>query len=91
MILNWYGLYNIKIEEIDFIEDFVMIKENLGKNLLILIKCDEWFYFLLYIRLINLMYKINNNSLLMYWKEKVLVSKSRMLLLVGGIFKKVIK
>lgn len=41
MILNWYGLYNIKTEETDFIEDFVMIKENSGKNPLTLTKCDE--------------------------------------------------
>jgi hypothetical protein len=40
LILYWYGLYNQKTEKLNFVEDFVMTKENSGKNTMVLTKCD---------------------------------------------------
>ena len=39
LILKWIGLYNLKTKSLEFVSDFVMIKENGGANPIILKKC----------------------------------------------------
>jgi hypothetical protein len=39
-LLYWYGLYNVKTKKLDFVNDFIMLKENGGKNPIELTKCD---------------------------------------------------
>ncbi|KIA98870.1 hypothetical protein OA93_08280 [Flavobacterium sp. KMS] len=39
-LLYWYGLHNVKTKKLDFVDDFIMLKENGGKNPIELTKCD---------------------------------------------------
>lgn len=38
--LQWFGLYNTKNNKKEFLSDFLMIKENGGKNPIVLMKCN---------------------------------------------------
>ncbi|MDR7211465.1 hypothetical protein [Flavobacterium piscis] len=40
MLLNWIGLYNIKTNKLQFVEDFIFLKENNNVNPITLKKCD---------------------------------------------------
>ncbi|WP_326984690.1 hypothetical protein VUJ46_09225 [Chryseobacterium sp. MYb264] len=40
LVIDWYGLYNLKTGKHDFKNEFVMIKENGGKSPVILHKCS---------------------------------------------------
>lgn len=41
ILFYWNGLYNNKTKKRDFIDDFVMLKENSGENPIVLKKCEE--------------------------------------------------
>ncbi|PBI83349.1 hypothetical protein BSF41_45390 [Flavobacterium sp. ACN2] len=41
ILFYWNGLYNDKTKKRDFVDDFVMLKENAGKNPIVLKKCEE--------------------------------------------------
>ncbi|WP_409417021.1 hypothetical protein [Flavobacterium sp. PS2] len=40
LLLYWKGLFNDKAKKLDFEQDFILIKENEGKNPITLTKCD---------------------------------------------------
>lgn len=40
LTLNWIGLYNLKSKSLEFVNDFVMIRENEGINPIIFKKCE---------------------------------------------------
>lgn len=40
MIIEWIGLYNIKLKKLQFVNDFLLITENDGKTPITLEKCD---------------------------------------------------
>ena len=40
LIINWIGLYNLKNKNLEFVNDFVMIRENEGINPITLKKCE---------------------------------------------------
>lgn len=41
LTLKWIGLYNIKTESLDFVEDAIFIRENKGKNPVLFNRCKE--------------------------------------------------